>query len=59
MQNLAIREAIRKARLFSYEVAMELGISETSFSRKLRHELSPAEKEKVLAAIEKLRGEAV
>lgn len=54
MNNLEIRLAIKSARLFSYEIAAELGLSETSFSRKLRKELPPEEKEKILAAIDRL-----
>lgn len=54
MNNLEIRMAIKKARLFSYEIAAELGLSETSFSRKLRKELPPDEKERILAAIDRL-----
>lgn len=54
MNNLEIRMAIKNARLFNYEIAAELGLSETSFSRKLRKELLPDEKERVLAAINRL-----
>lgn len=54
MNNLEVRAAIKHARLFGYEVAEALGISETHFSRKLRKEMPPEEKERVLAAIEKL-----
>lgn len=59
MNNLEIRTAIKKARLYSYEVAAALGLSETSFSRKLRKELSEDEKEKILAVIEKLAREVL
>lgn len=54
MNNLEVRVAIKHARLFGYEVAEALGISETHCSRKLRKEMPPEEKERVLAAIEKL-----
>lgn len=54
MNNIEIREAIKRARLFGYEVAEALGISETHFSRKLRKELPADEKARVLTAIEKL-----
>lgn len=57
MQNIEIRTAIKEARLFGYEVAAELGISETGFSRKLRTELPQEEKERVLAAISRLTKE--
>ena len=54
MFNLDIRAAIKKARIFNYEVAAHLGISETSFSRMLRKELSDEEKKQIFAAIEQL-----
>ena len=54
MNNLEVREAMKKSRLFGYEVAEALGISETHFSRKLRKELLGDEKAKILAVIEKL-----
>lgn len=54
MNNLEVREAMKKSRLFGYEVAEALGISETHFSRKLRKELPGDEKAKILAVIEKL-----
>lgn len=52
MKNLDIRKEMSDRRLFNYEVAEAMGITEFSFSRKMRKELSPKEKEKVLAAIE-------
>lgn len=57
MKNIAVREAIRNARLFNYEVAAALGISETSFSRKLRHELPEKETGKILGIIAQLAEE--
>lgn len=47
MKNLKIREAIENSRLKHYEVAEMLGISEGTFSRKLRKELSK-EEEKII-----------
>jgi predicted XRE-type DNA-binding protein len=47
--NQDVREAIRAAGLFGYQVAAAIGISETSFSRALaRGELSQARKEKIM-----------
>lgn len=57
MTNLEIRVAIKKARLFAYEVAEALGITETYFSRKLRKELPDEEKQKILAVIAQLARE--
>ena len=55
MFNLDVRTAVKRAGLFGYEVAAALGISETSFSRKIaRGELPPDEKDRVLRAVEKL-----
>lgn len=58
MFNHDIKIAIKGARLFGYEVAAALGISETSFSRKIaRSELSDAEKQKIFEIIAKLSSE--
>lgn len=54
MENIDIRTAIKKARLFNWEVAEELGISESYFCRKLRRELPEDEKKRVLAAVDRL-----
>lgn len=55
MFNIEVRTAIKKARLFNYEVAAAAGMTETSFSRKLsRQELSAEEREQILEAIERL-----
>lgn len=58
MKNIDIRIKMNNARVKGYEVASALGIAETSFSRMLaRRELSEAEKQKILAVIEELKGE--
>ena len=58
MFNIEVRNAIKKARLYSYEVAAALSVSETSFSRKLsRQELPEDEKKQVLDAIARLSKE--
>jgi predicted XRE-type DNA-binding protein len=54
MNNIEIREAIKKNRLYNYEVAAALGVSEFTLSRKLRNELGQEEKEKLLEVIEKV-----
>lgn len=54
MENIEIRTAIKKARLFNWEVAEELGISESYFCRKLRRELPEDERNRFLAAIDRL-----
>ncbi len=54
MENVEIRSAYMKAGIKQWEVAEALGLSETHFSRKLRKELHPEEKEKVMSIIDKL-----
>ena len=53
MANVEIRKALRVKRMYHYELAELLGITEYTLSRKLRKELSAEEKEKVLNVIEK------
>lgn len=55
MFNVEIRDAIKNARLYNYEVAKAIGMTETSFSRVIsRKEMSPETKMRVLQAIETL-----
>ena len=56
MHNSEIREIIRKNRIFHYEIAEELGISEPTFSKWLRSEMDSEKKEKVVRAIGSIRG---
>ncbi len=56
MANLEIREKIKKSRLFHYEIADALGISESAFSKLLRTEMRPERKQEVLRVIETLKG---
>jgi len=51
LQNTIIREKIRTAGVFQYEVADQLGVSEMSFIRWLRKPLSAEKEEKVIRAI--------
>ncbi len=58
MFNLDVRLKIKENRLCHYEVAKELGISEFTFCKWLREELSEEKKELVLSAIDRIvRGE--
>lgn len=52
--NTDIREAAKKSGICLWQVAEAIGISDASFSRKLRRELPDAERERVMGAIEKL-----
>lgn len=40
-----------------YEIAQKLGISESAFNRRMRKELSPADRERFLRAIEEIVSE--
>lgn len=55
MANLEIREEIKKSRLFHYEIADALGISESAFSKLLRSEMDVEKKEKVMRAIKSIK----
>lgn len=59
MYNLEIRLKIKENRLHNYEIAKELNVSEFTFSRWLREELSEERKSLVLSAIDRIvRGES-
>ncbi len=55
MANLEIRKEIRKSRLFHYEIADALGISESTLSKWLREEMNVGRKELIIQAIRKLQ----
>lgn len=55
--NDEITIACIKNRIHKYEIAQKLGITDTTFSRKLRKELSNTEKEKIYQIIENIRKE--
>lgn len=52
--NNEIRKAAKRSGVCLWQVAEAIGISDASFSRKLRRELPEAERERVMGAIEKL-----
>lgn len=54
MKNKEIREAARQAGVKLWQIADALGMTDGNFSRKLRHELTEGQKEKVYAIIAKL-----
>lgn len=56
--NADIREKVGQAGLYLWQVADELGIQDSTFSRKLRKELPQEEKEKILKIIDRLEKEA-
>ena len=54
MANYAIRERAKNANIKLWEIADKLGISDTTFSKKLRKELPESEKRKVLLIIKQM-----
>ena len=57
MRNLEIRESIKKSKIKMWEVAECYGISDSSFSRMLRYELTKEQKLKIKKIIDFLRKE--
>ena len=57
MYNKDIRDAARIAGVYLWQVAEAYGVTDGSFSRKLRKELPAAEKEKILGMIERIARE--
>lgn len=56
-RNLDVRLTAKSAGVFLYEIAEKLGVSEPTFNRYLRKELSDVLKAKVLSAIEDIKRE--
>ena len=56
-KNIELRDSMYEKKVAQWEVAKALGFHESVFSRKLREELPPEEKEKILAVIENLAKE--
>lgn len=54
MTNIYIREMAKRANVKLWQIANELGLSDTTFSKKLRKELSDEEKRKIIFIIKKL-----
>lgn len=57
MRNSDIRQEIKSAGLRLWQIAEALGLQDSNFSRRLRHELSEAEKEKIREIIADLSKE--
>ncbi len=51
MANQDVRAKIKEAGVRAWMVAEEMGMADSSLSRKMRHELPEEEKKKVFAAI--------
>lgn len=54
MHNTQIREAAAASGIKLWQIADVLGIADATFSRKLRKELPPEEKQRILEAIDRL-----
>ena len=52
--NCDIRERTKNAGRHLWEIAEELGMSDSALSKKLRRELPPEEKEKILTIIDRM-----
>lgn len=57
MTNKDVREAAKTSGVLLWQIADALGIADATFSRKLRKELTEAEKEKIFDIIERLKKE--
>lgn len=56
MANLEIRNYAKSKSVKHWQIAEELGLTEFTFSRQLRHELSDTDKTRVKVIIDKLSG---
>ena len=52
--NTEIRDAAKRSGVKLWQGAEEIGMSDSAFSRKLRHELSDKDRENVISAINRL-----
>lgn len=59
MNNKELKQIITTNGLYLWQVAEALGITDSTFSRKLRKELTDDEKNNILRIVEELREAAV
>lgn len=57
MQNAEIRERMKEAGIYQWQLAEAIGTNEYSFSKQMRHEFSADKKKIILQAIDKLVNE--
>ena len=57
MKNQDVRKAVQEAGFKLWQVAEKFGMQDSNFSRKLRHELSQTDKERIYGIIEELKKE--
>ena len=55
MNNKDIKDSIKNAGLYQWMVADRINMAESTFYRKMRHELPEEEKQKIYSAIEELK----
>ncbi|MCJ7833853.1 hypothetical protein MUB23_00405 [Cuneatibacter sp. NSJ-177] len=55
MSNLELKEKIKNAGLFQWQVADTIGVSDVTFCKWLRKPLSPDKEQAVLEALQKLK----
>lgn len=55
MMNSDVRQEVKEAGLFLWQIADVLGLHDSGLSRKLRHELPESEKDRIRAAISTLK----
>lgn len=58
MSNVDIRTMILQNGLKHYEVANEIGVSDSTFCRRLRSELPQKQKKEIIEAIERIKARA-
>lgn len=55
MHNTRIRQLIKNSRLYHYEIANKIGVSEYTLCKWLRNELTDKQRERIMQAIEELQ----
>lgn len=58
MKNIDVRVMVAKSGLYYKDIAAELGISAEWLSKLMRYTLTAENKARIIAAIEKLKGES-
>lgn len=59
MNNIEIKKIMKESRFFNYEIASAIGITEISFSKWFRKQLTESQQEAILRAINKLKSGTV
>ena len=54
MPNAKIKEMLREKRIYQWEVATKMNVSEITFCRWLRHDLSEDKQQRILNAINEI-----